>query len=99
MCPNILLTALKAPKFSFSGSILINLQGRFFSIAFCLLFLSQYFCHYDHFNQFTLIVYSHQNINQSCNLKKYCVCMFSPSNKLIMNVLYECSLSNVLLLK
>ena len=66
---NISLISLKLSKSFLSGSILRNSQTGFCSITFCISFHSQYFCHYDHFQQFLLQVYSHENINQFNNLK------------------------------
>ena len=73
ICPNISLIALKTSKFPLPGSILIDLQPSFCSIAFLSLFPRQYFCHYDYFYQFVFQVYSHKNVDQSYNRKKYIV--------------------------
>ena len=75
-CLNISLIALKISKSSLSGLILINLQPSSCSIAFFILFCSQYFCRCGHFHQFLLRAYSHKNVSQSYNLKHYIMFAF-----------------------
>ena len=88
----ISLVILKISNFSWSGSILINLQPRSCSAAFIFLFGSQYFCCCVHFHQFLLRAYSHENISKSYDLKHYCcVCMLSSSNQLITFVITDFS--------
>ena len=73
MCMTISFIALKISKSSLPGSIPINLQKSSRSIAFCLFVFWLYYCHCDHFHQFLLWAYSHENTSQSCNLKHYMV--------------------------
>lgn len=79
---NISLIALKS-KFFLSRSILVNLQPSFSIIVFVFPFHGQYFCHNDHFHQFLLRPYGHENTNQSCNLI-LCLNVFSLNELVIL---------------
>ena len=61
-----------------------NLIQFFFLLLFVFSFHSQHFYHYDPSHQFLLHSYSHESINQSCNLKHYIVfvCFFLQINLL-----------------
>ena len=76
ICLNILLTALKISKTSFSRSNLINLHQDLVRLVFVFLFRCQNFCCCVHFYQFLLKAYSHENITKSSNLQHYVVFLY-----------------------